>query len=356
MTLFRPLIFTLMLFGLALGTVLFASRAVSQEEDRAARILERRDANGDGRITSEEWGERRRRNFTRLDTDGDGVITTEELRARFGGGGSAENGSRRENPGRGRADASPSGPPLDGQVGQDTLDEETRCGIGRSRKCDLADAIKRGLFETGLRPVFPEGFACRDIDEQWAIDYTYKRDREARHGGIDMPAPYDTPIIAVADGTVVAKFEGANSMRGREIILRHSPSDTGLPVWVYTGYAHFNALPSHNIGQRVRKGEILGPTGNSGRQGRRERRPAIHFAAWFSTDPRYVAGPRAIIPVDGSWMDPNALYRGRQPFDSASMKNLPDDHKSVKVAIMTRDGAVVPAGARVVWPYFCKRD
>ncbi|MFP6890439.1 MAG: M23 family metallopeptidase, partial [Nitrospinota bacterium] len=149
--------------------------------------------------------------------------------------------------------------------------------------------------------------------------------------------------------------EGLRSYRGREIILRHSPEDTGLPVWTYTQYAHFDEMPKWEVGQRVRMGEILGPTGNSGRQGRRERRPAIHFAVWFSAEPRYVPLRRRVVPVGGFWMDPIALYRKGPPFDSRSMKALPEDGKQVLVSVMTKDGKVIPAGAKVVWPYFCER-
>ncbi len=247
------------------------------------------------------------------------------------------------------------GATLDGQVTEDALDEETLCGIGRGRSCDIQVAVKRGLFETGLEPAFPKGFDCLGIDEAWAIDYTYKRDRENYHGGIDMPTSYGTPIIAAADGTVVGKYEGRRTMRGREIIIRHSPGDTGLPVWTYTQYAHFDEMPKREVGERVRMGEILGPTGNSGKQGRRERRPAIHYAVWFSADPRYVPRRRKIIPVGGFWMDPIALYRGGPPFDSKSMKALPEGGKRVPVSVMTKDGKVIPPGAKVVWPYFCER-
>jgi len=253
------------------------------------------------------------------------------------------------------------GPTLEGQVNEDALDAETLCAIGRGRKCDIKLAIKRGMFETGLRPRFPEGAACRDIDEAWAIDYTYKRDRENYHGGIDMPAPFGTPMIAAAAGTVVGKYRGEGGYRGKEIILRHSPRDTGIPLWIYTQYAHFDAMPKHEVGDRVGMGEVLGPTGNSGR-GRRSaeqstrRRPAIHFAVWFSESPNYVAMPLKIIPVDGQWMDPNALYRLKPPFDSYSMKALPDAEKEIPIPVLFDDGATLPPGTKLVWPYACGRE
>ena len=250
---------------------------------------------------------------------------------------------------------------LDGRIALDGIDAETRCAIGRGPNCDIRLAIGRGLFETGLRPRFPAGLDCRGIDEQWAISYTHKRDRKQYHGGIDMPTPFGTPIIAAAAGTVVAKYRGEDSYRGIEIIVRHSPEDTGIALWIYTQYAHFDALPKLEIGQRVRMGEVLGPTGNSGiapsrRRRGKQRRPAIHFAVWFSASPEFAVGRRKLIPVDGRWMDPNALYRGQPPYDSHSMKALAEADKQVPIPVMVEAGTTVPADTRLVWPYMCTRD
>jgi murein DD-endopeptidase MepM/ murein hydrolase activator NlpD len=267
----------------------------------------------------------------------------------------AEKGGKGKNGRKGKSGGH-KGPMLDGQTTKDALDNETLCAIGR-RKCDIKLAIKRGMFETGLRPRFPDGVECLDIDEQWAISYTYKRDRENYHGGIDMPADWGTPMIAAAAGTVIGKYVGTNSYRGKELILRHSPEETGFPLWLYTQYAHFNEMPEVEVGDRVKMGQILGPTGNSGRAGgRRERRPAIHFAVWYSESPQYVALQHKIIPIEGQWMDPNALYRKKIPVDSYSLKDLPEQEKKVPISVMLEDGTTIPTDTKVVWPYFCKRE
>lgn len=247
---------------------------------------------------------------------------------------------------------------LPGQVGMAALGEELWCAIGRAMECDIALAKAYGLIETGLRPRFPAGLSCPDIDEQYAISYSSKRGREQYHGGIDMPAPRGTPIVAAADGVVVGKYDGVDSYRGRELILRHSPEETGFPVWIYTQYAHFDIMPTLEVGDRVKLGQELGLTGNSGigRNGGQsnKRRPAIHFAAWFSPDPRYVALRGKIVPLAGRWLDPNALYLPRDSvLDSSALKTLPEARKQVDVAVMRDAGAVVPAGAKTIWPYRC---
>jgi len=234
------------------------------------------------------------------------------------------------------------------------------CAIGRWPDCDIQQAIARGLFETGLNPQFPAEAECRGIDEGYAISYAAKRGgREPYHGGIDMPAPWDTPIIAAASGTVVGKFPGERSFRGIEIVLRHSPEDTGIPLWIYTQYAHCSEMPMLELGQRVRMGERLCPTGNTGigmtgMQSNR-RRPAIHFAVFFSTSEQYMVMRDVIIPAEGQWMDPVALFRKTPPLDSGSMKALPEAEKRVPISIMFDDGATFPVDTKIVWPYTCTR-
>jgi len=248
-------------------------------------------------------------------------------------------------------------PPVASETGRVTpgmVDRTTRCAIGRFKKCDIQIAVAHGLFETGLRPRFPEGVECRDVDEGYAIAYGFKRDRESYHSGIDMPAPTGTPVIAAATGTVVGKFEGERSNRGIEVVLRHAPEDTGFPYWIYTHYTHFSKMPELELGQRVRMGEVLGPTGNSGVRSDK-RRPAVHFGAVYSPDARYTEVRNVIVPFDGRWMDPIALYRLAPPFDSATLKDLPVADKQVPIAVMLEDGTTIPANARIIWPYRCAR-
>lgn len=343
----RSLIIPLLLLGLVASLPAHA-------QGSAAGLLKQMDADGDGRIGKGEW-QKKAKGFKRLDTNGDGYLSLDELEARFGGGGeSGAEGSGNRQPAQ-LPDAA--NVRLEGAVGPDAVDPTTKCAILRGRKCDIGDAIRRGLAETGLRPRFPDGLDCRGIDEAWAIDYSGKRDRENYHGGIDMPAPYGTPMLAAADGTVVSVSNDPRSYRGIELILRHTPEETGLPVWTYTQYAHLDSEPAVKVGDRVKLGQDLGPTGNSGfSNGRRTRRPAIHFAAWYSDKPGFFTNGRGIAPVDGWWMDPLALYRGRQPVDTRSLQALPSAEKAVSIAVITDSGEVVPAGAKLIWPYSCKRD
>ncbi len=155
------------------------------------------------------------------------------------------------------------------RITRQQLDHTSFCAIGRKPPCTINTAVARGLFETGLHPRFADGVKCRAIDsEKYAIDYTYKRNRPSRHGGIDMPAPFGTPIYAAAAGTVVGVYRGSGKgHQGVHVILRHTPQDTGLPIWVYTVYAHLNKMPKLHVGEHLKMGDLIGPTGNSGASG-----------------------------------------------------------------------------------------
>ena len=244
---------------------------------------------------------------------------------------------------------------------EEVVSKKTICAIARTVKhegCAIDLAISFGLQPTGLVPTFPEGVTCRQIDEAWAINYSGKRSGEAYHGGIDIPAPTGTPILAAADGEVIAVFEGKNSYRGKEIVLRHSPAETGLKVWTFTAYSHFSKLPKLKVGDRVHRGDVLGPTGNSGRgrepfQQSDHRRPAIHFAVFYGPSPDFVIRAETVVPAKAHWADPNAFLAGTVPLDSAKAAALPDAKKHVAVAVMLKDGSILPASAKRIWPYAC---
>jgi hypothetical protein len=330
--------------------------------DPVERYFPGYDTNSDGRLDRQEWG--RRGNFDRLDTDKNGTIERSEFRQLY------EDWGRKEpmaNPIR------PADPPVmdasletsrlsPKDLGKSKLCPIIRMGIMGRFKCEDGDAQaeEAGLIETGIGPVFPPKAFCNGIDETYALDYTDKTGI-GRHGGIDLPTDFGTPMLAVAAGTVVGKFDPERHARGKTVVLRHSPEDTGLPFWVYTEYGHMDEMPAHEIGQRVRMGEILGPTGNSGmaaknRSGVNRRRPGIHFAVYYSESPEFAVVPNYVVPKDGRWMDPNALYRKSPPYDSAALKALPEAEKEIPVPVMFLDGAVEPSGSKLIWPYACRRD
>lgn len=260
------------------------------------------------------------------------------------------------------------------QVGMEAIDGKTFSGIVRCHgRCDPNDAIELGMRVTGSAPVFAEGFECRGIDDGWAIDYSGKRGRPALHGGIDIPAPKETPIFAVADGEVVAMFDNQVTAVGVRLFLRHAPEQTGRSFWVYSEYAHLAELPPLRLGQKINRGEEVGKTSNTGISGQeaheritgvsgrgpgRVRRDALHFSIMYSDSPDYAVlegNGGYLIPVRGHWMDPVAFYRGLLPYDSNTLAPLPAADKQVVVPFQDDDGQLHPQNSKLIWPYACTR-
>jgi murein DD-endopeptidase MepM/ murein hydrolase activator NlpD len=316
---------------------LFPGRGVEAKKTAAA-TLEKLDRDGDGRISEQEW--RKKHVFDSVDLDGDGYLSREELQVRFGQRIGHQGGNA------------------------DEPDPVSMSAIRRGRADNPQDLKDRGLIETGLRPAWGKDVQCRGIDEWYAKDYTPKRPREAYHGGIDIPAPFGTPIHAVMSGEVVAVYPGKRSPRGIEVVMRHTPEDSGLPLYLYTRYTHFERMPEVAVGQRLKMGDVIGPIGNSGvlgcelmgkRCGNRSRRPGLHFDVLYSSNERYYDTGTVLIPFEAHWMDPNALYRQKLPVDSQAMRALPEQQKAIPISYLLEGGEVVPAGTRVIWPYPCKK-
>lgn len=257
-----------------------------------------------------------------------------------------------------------------GQVDKDELDDKTWSGVVRCMQCDRQDAIDLGMLITGSKPVFPSDFECRDIDEGWAIDYSSKRDRAALHGGIDIPAPRGTPILAVADGKVVAMFDNHETAVGVRIFLQHAPMQTGKPFWAYSEYAHLQELPALQIGSQVKRGDVVGLTSNTGISGQaarakaggssarpgKTRRDALHFAIMYSESPDFAVLQKNggyLVPVRAQWMDPVSFYRSTPPYDSDAVAGLKESEKQIRIPFQTPGGAVHPPESKLIWPYTC---
>lgn len=75
------------------------------------------------------------------------------------------------------------------------------------------------------------------------------------HSGVDIIAKIGTPVKTVADGTIITSGVSAGGY-GVEIEVDHGQG-------YITKYAHLSSLKSQ-IGQKVKRGDIIGYTGNTG--------------------------------------------------------------------------------------------
>ena len=94
------------------------------------------------------------------------------------------------------------------------------------------------------------------------------------------------------------------------------------------------------IGQKIKVGEVLGPNGNSGKKGKRVRRPALHFAAFYSKSPNWSFFKGGFLVKDGYWMDPVSFYRNQEPFDSKSIKKLKTKERNPSIGYKTKSGDI----------------
>lgn len=96
--------------------------------------------------------------------------------------------------------------------------------------------------------------------------------KKRMHEGIDLRASTGTPIFAAADGKIVY---AARRLRGygRMVAILHEDD------WS-TIYAHLSKIKS-KVGQEVKKGALIGFSGNTGRS----RGPHLHFEIRKGSDP-----------------------------------------------------------------------
>jgi murein DD-endopeptidase MepM/ murein hydrolase activator NlpD len=129
----------------------------------------------------------------------------------------------------------------------------------------LSGRVSRAL-EGGLTPSFTGDWATlADAPSMWPIEGVVTSsfgEREdpingegAFHSGIDISAPYGTPVRATADGNVLDESMGSGY--GRQVVIDHGHD-------VLSVYGHLSAsavVP----GQHVIRGQIIAYVGQSGR-------------------------------------------------------------------------------------------
>lgn len=148
---------------------------------------------------------------------------------------------------------------------------------------------KDGIFVPGVK-FLPEqrdyfrGVGFRFPLEEGKVSSRYGNridpftNRLSFHGGIDLAAPRGTRVFAGKDGTV--HFSGIRGGYGHLVILEHK-------FGYQTYYGHLSRRLVKN-GQRVKRGEVIGLVGSTGRstgphlhfevrrEGRRERPKFVH--------------------------------------------------------------------------------
>jgi murein DD-endopeptidase MepM/ murein hydrolase activator NlpD len=138
------------------------------------------------------------------------------------------------------------------------------------------------------------------------------------HSGVDLTAPYGSPVLAAAGGTVV--FAGTFYGYGNMIDIRH-------PDGLVTRYAHLSAFaPGLRLGSPVETGGLIGDIGTSGHA----HGPHLHFEVRVdgkAVDPKPYLGladaPKAARPT-------LLEARLRDPRDEARLVGFIDDRAGAR--------------------------
>lgn len=94
------------------------------------------------------------------------------------------------------------------------------------------------------------------------------------HNGVDLANYLGTPVMASADGTVIAaRSSGYNGGYGEMIIISHAGN-------IQTVYGHLSAVDV-SAGQHVSQGEVIGALGNTGKS----TGPHLHFEVRGAKNP-----------------------------------------------------------------------
>ncbi|MGA7857070.1 MAG: M23 family metallopeptidase [Terracidiphilus sp.] len=166
------------------------------------------------------------------------------------------------------ADASKAPTPASLAFSDDVDQQDVKLSINQFyalRAQAMSGRVTRAL-EGGLTPNFAGDWTqLADAPSLWPIEGPVASsfgEREdpingegAFHSGIDIDAPYGTPVRAAADGDVTGKSMGSGY--GREVVLDHGHD-------VETVYGHLSAI-AVLPGQHVTRGQIIGYVGQSGR-------------------------------------------------------------------------------------------
>lgn len=78
----------------------------------------------------------------------------------------------------------------------------------------------------------------------------------AGHNGIDIAVPIGTMVHCPAPGTIWQSYE--NDLGGKQLIIKH---DNGYK----TGYAHLSKNDNFPIAAKVKQGDVVALTGNTGK-------------------------------------------------------------------------------------------
>ena len=153
--------------------------------------------------------------------------------------------------------------------------------LQRELSGEVAPALERALKREAATP---RGYPLR-VKSYIASGFGVRRNPFGRgyefHDGVDLPAPYGTPVYAPASGRVVEA--GWSTVFGRYVKLDHG-------FGYRTLYGHLSRIAVRQ-GQYLQRGQVIGYVGSTGRS----TGPHLHYSVFVNgraVDPRsFLASP-----------------------------------------------------------------
>ncbi len=142
-------------------------------------------------------------------------------------------------------------------------------GTSLEERVDLATVTSEEM--AALMQHIPNGspIEYKGITSKYGYRIHPTLERKEFHRGSDLKAPMDTPIYATADAIAEWAAPHKNSGYGKLIILDHS-------FGFKTYYGHLNKIVVKS-GQFIKRGDLIGYTGNSGMSNG----PHLHYEVRF---------------------------------------------------------------------------
>jgi murein DD-endopeptidase MepM/ murein hydrolase activator NlpD len=129
---------------------------------------------------------------------------------------------------------------------------------------------------------------------------------------------------------------------------------------VFSKYQHFSALPKLKVGERVKAGQVVGPSGATGTAGGHYGAtgyPHLHLSTYFGPSGEFEIRGMFASMVSGkdAVLDDALILYLRDFRDLAEVRQLPEERRTVRPAFVGEDGSIFPPGSKTVWPVACKR-
>lgn len=142
-----------------------------------------------------------------------------------------------------------------GEMQQEIIKLKSDLSIIKKNEVIIKNKAVKLRGEMKTKPSIWPLAASGRISSEFGWRYHPVLKRQEYHDGLDIAVNYNTPVISAAAGKVI--FAGWSGGYGRLIKIKHNDQYT-------TYYAHLNKI-SVSIGQKIKKGQLIAYSGNSGR-------------------------------------------------------------------------------------------